>query len=70
MNNEQSTIQLVQLQPQDVIVASHSGTLTEASAQKVKDTIQTRFPTHQILVHDSRITLSIHRPPPRTTNPA
>lgn len=64
MNHTIPTIQIVQLQPGDVIVASHAGTLTAAMAHEIKQRIEARFPNHPVLVHDERCALTIHRPPP------
>jgi len=64
MSNNQSTIQLIHLMPDDVIVARHSEELNPEQLKKVERSLVARFPANPILVHDSRITLSIHRPPP------
>ena len=68
MNNTIPTTQLVHIMPNDVIVASHSGELNTDEKEEVKRRILAYFPANPVLVHDSRLTLSIHRPPPKEQN--
>lgn len=67
-------IRILHLMPDDVIVASHSGQLSNHQLQQVQRAVSARFPNNQVLVHDTRVSLSVHRQPPaprarRTPNP-
>lgn len=58
-------IRILHLMPDDVIIASHSGQLSNQQLQQVQRTVATHFPNNKVLVHDARVSLSVHRPPPR-----
>jgi hypothetical protein len=57
-----SVIPVRHLQPHDVIVCQHAGTLTAHQAATIKSKIKDKFPGFKILVQDSRTTLEILRP--------
>lgn len=59
-----AVIPVNQLQPDDVIVCQHKGNLSREQHKMVHDAISSKFPGFKILVHDSRVSLSIQRPVP------